>query len=352
MSPESPESPELGSLSLARAYIDTIQQSIGSFSGSELLGALQRLECAYGEFPELELDRPRCELLNDLRSAATRMPHQAAVILLVYCIALNPSCSRSVTSLLDKIVESDNWRLLAPILGLLCRSREFPWPAIKPILNFLHQQDRADIIVQVVAAVIGHAKVTDKDSTIEFGDFLIELLSDKYPATTDSYVFAEAVRAARQRLSPPPRGRNEQGSRAALLAMAGRLRGASSSQRSDRRPDVVWPSGRMSFDEFLLQWPCEIELPADLDDAALIEAAYRAILLRAPDATETDQYLRLLQDSVVSRIWIIEDLLASAELRSLERRLRVVWGDQVITEPTSPREKDMPAVIWPWRSAK
>ena len=107
----------------------------------------------------------------------------------------------------------------------------------------------------------------------------------------------------------------------------------------------------MSFDEFLLQWPCEVELPVELDDAAFIEEAYRAILLRGPDVAEKDQYLRLLQDGVVSKSWIIEDLLASEELRSLERGLRVIWGGQVITEPGSSGEEDMPAVTWPWRSA-
>jgi hypothetical protein len=43
--------------------------------------------------------------------------------------------------------------------------------------------------------------------------------------------------------------------------------------------------------------------------------------------------LRLLRDGAVSRTWIIEDLLASEELHSLERRLRVISGGRVITEP-------------------
>ena len=75
----------------------------------------------------------------------------------------------------------------------------------------------------------------------------------------------------------------------------------------------------MSFDEFLLQWPCEVELPLDLDDAVFVAEPYRAILLRGPQVAETDQYLRLLRDGAVSRTWIIEDLLAS-EFHFLERR--------------------------------
>jgi hypothetical protein len=104
----------------------------------------------------------------------------------------------------------------------------------------------------------------------------------------------------------------------------------------------------MSFSEFLLQWPCEIDLPIDLDDPTFVEEAYRAILLREPDPTEID--LRLIRDGV-SKLWIIEDLLASEELRSLERRLRVICGDHVITEPGRPAAAKMTAMVWPWRSA-
>jgi hypothetical protein len=107
----------------------------------------------------------------------------------------------------------------------------------------------------------------------------------------------------------------------------------------------------MSFDEFLLQWPCEVELPDGLDHATFIEEAYRAILLRGPNIAERDQYVRLLQNGTASESWIIEDLLASEELRSLERRLRVICGNQVITEPGSSSEEQMPTVTWTWRLA-
>jgi len=106
----------------------------------------------------------------------------------------------------------------------------------------------------------------------------------------------------------------------------------------------------LSFNEFLLQWPCEVELLAELNDVELIQVAHRAILLRGPDISEENQYLRLLQDGVASQAWIIEDLLASKEFRSLERNVRVIFRGQPITGTgTSP--EDTPAVTWPWRSA-
>jgi hypothetical protein len=107
----------------------------------------------------------------------------------------------------------------------------------------------------------------------------------------------------------------------------------------------------MSFDEFFLQWPCEVELPVELDDTAFIDEAYRAILLREPDRAEKNQYLRLLQDDVASKSWIVEDLLASEELRSLDRRVRVICGGEVISEPGGSGAQQTPTVIWPWRQA-
>ena len=164
-------------------------------------------------------------------------------------------------------------------------------------------------------------------------------------------MLARAVQSARHRLSRPALGRRGPASREAVLATAERLKPILSAARPGPHPDLGWPSGRMSFDEFLLQWPCEVELPVELDDAEFIEEAYRAILLRGPDIAESDQYLGLLRTGRVSKSWIIEDLLASTELRSLERRVRVICGGRVITEPGSSGEEEVPAATWPWRSA-
>ena len=342
---------EFGSQSLGRAYIDTIQESIVSVGGGELISALERLDVAYDEFPELELDRPRGTVLQSLRSAAETMPDRAAIPLLMYCVAASPSCTSSLASLVEKIIKSDYWPSLSAVLRSLCRCREFCWREIEPVVIVLRQQDRADAVVQLISEVLGCTKFTKEESASEFGDVLQRLLSDQQRLGIDSAVLAQAVRSARRRLSRPSLGRDGSASRGVLLAMAERLRLIPSPARLRPRPNFGWPSSRMSFDEFLLQWPCEVELPCGLDHTTFIEEAYRAILLRGPDIAEKNQYLRLLQNGVASQSWIIEDLLASKELRSLERRVRVIWGDQVITEPGRSAEGEMPAVIWPWRSA-
>ena len=342
---------KFGSLSLARAYIDTVQESMGSLDGGALIDALERLDYTYDEFPELELDRPRGELLEGLRSAAESMPDRVAIPVLMYCVAASPSCPSALASLVEKIIKSDYSPSLSAVLRLLCHCREFCWGAIEPLVSLLRQQGRQDAVVQLISEILGCTKFTNEESFSAFGDILKRLLSDQQWLGIDSGVLSQAVRSARRRLSRPSVGRNEPASREVLLAMADRLRPTPSPARLSPYPDPGWPSSRRSFDEFLLQWPCEIELPVELDDTAFIEEAYRAILLRGPDIAERIQYLRLLQDGVASKSWVIEDLLASKELRSLERRVHIIFGDQVITEPGSSEGRETPAVTWPWRSA-
>ena len=339
---------QFGSLSLARAYVDTVRERIGSLGEGELIDALERLDHAYDEFPELESDRPRGELLEGLRFVAETMPDRTATPLLMYCVVASP-CSSSLASLVEKVIKADYWPSLSTILPFLCR-REFCWPAIEPIVIDLRQQSRQDAVVQLISELLGCTKFTDEASFSAFGDTLKSSLSGPHRLGVDSALLAQAVRSARRRLSRPSPARNGAGSRAVLLEIAERLKSIPSSARLSPYPDFGWSSSRMSFDEFLLQWPCEIELPFDLDDAAFIAEAYRAILLRGPDVAETDQYLKLLRDGAVSKTWIIEDLLASQELRSLERRVRIICEGQVITEPGSSGEEECPWVTWTWQS--
>jgi len=337
---------ELLSLSLARAYIDSLRERLGALGSRELADALERLDQVCREFPELMLDRARGELLEGIVSAAKRMPDQAAIPLLLRCAALDPSSSACVTALLAEIIKSDSWPAPSQVLHLLRGSRGFRWEAIEPILCLLRQAGRADIIVQILREVLDGMELTKDEDASDLGGILTSLTSDSHPGI-GGRVLVEAARSARRRLHRPPLGRNAERRGEALLAMAERF-AAPPPSRPDPHPDGAWPIGRMSFDEFLLQWPCEVELPTGLDDAAFIGEAYRAILLRRPGIAERDQYLRLLRDGVVSKIWIIEDLLGSEELQSLGRRLRVVWGGHVISEPTVSGQDDTPAVTWRW----
>jgi hypothetical protein len=344
------QSDALDSPSLAKADIDNVRRCIDTLDQGELIDALKRLDRAYDEFPELELDCPRGELLEDLRSAAESMPDRTGIALLMYCVAASPSDSSSLASLVEKIVKSDYCSSLSAVLRWSCRGRTFCWRTIEPIVASLLRQSRTEIALQLISAVLGGTSFAKEDDVSRFGDTLKRLLSDQHRLTIDSAMLAQALRSARRRLNHPSLGQNGSVSRAALLAMAERLRPTLSAAPLRPHPDLAWPSGRVSFDEFLLQWPCEVELSVELDDTAFIDKAYRALLLRAPDIAERNQYLTLLKDGAASKSWIIEDLLASEEIRALERRVRVICGGHVITEPGS-SEEEMPAVTWLSKSA-
>jgi len=340
---------EFGSLSLAQAYIDAVRERISSLGADELIDALEGLDRAYDEFPELEFDRPRGELLDGLRCAAETMPDRTAIPLLMYCVVAEPCRLSSLSSLFGKITKAGYWSSLSAVLRLLY-CPEFCWRAVEPVVTHLLQQGRHDAVVQLISEVLAGTKFANEASSSAFGDVLKRLLTDQRWLGTKSALLAQAVWTAGRRLSRPSPARREPRSRAELLAIAERLRPTLSLARLNPYPDLGWPSSRMSFEEFLLQWPCEVELPLELDETALIEEAYRAILLREPDIAERDQYLKLLRNGIVSKSWIIEDLLASKELRSLERRVRVNWGGRMITESGNSAEEKFPSVTWPWRS--
>lgn len=316
---------ELALLSLARAYIDAAQERVSSLGARELMDTLDRVNRAYQEFPELALERPRS-------SAAS------LVVLLLNRIMREPH-----SALQGERAE------LSPAPGvssLMRRFRELRWDAIEPVIGVLRQQGRTDATFEIISAVLDRLAFPDEESAAGLGELLADLLADEHPLNIDRGGLIELVRSARRRLKQPPPSRHQAGPREALLAMAERLWAARSAPPRPH-PGRAWPSGRLSFDEFLLQWPCEVEVPADFDDETFLDEAYRAILLRGAAIGERDQYLKLLRDGAVSREWIIEDLLGSQELHSLERHLRVVYGGQVITEPGTPGQDDMPVVNWP-----
>jgi hypothetical protein len=336
-----------GSLGQARAYMDDVLRGVIAVDGRDLIDSLERLDCAYDEFPELELDRPRREVLAGLQSTAESLPDRTGIPLLMYCAAAGPPESPALASLVEKLLNSDFHSLLSVVLHSVCYRREFSWSAIEPLENALRQRGQTAIVLQLISELLSCLKFTDEESA-DFGNVLRGFLSDQHALGIDGELLADAARSARRRLKRPPRGHSASTSRDALLATAERLKRRLRAARLGPHPELGWASGRISFREFLLQWPCEIELSLDLDDTAFIEEAYRAILLREPEITETNQYFALLRDGAASKVWIIEDLLASEELRSLERRVRVICGDQVITDPDNSGGRETPAVSWTW----
>jgi hypothetical protein len=316
---------ELASLSLARAYIDGVRERAGSLGARELIDALDKVDRAYQEFPELALERPRSSLASLVMSLLDLLMREP----------LSPPGERAELSPAAEVSSLVRWL------------REFRWDVLEPVFSVLRRRGRADTVLEITSAVLDGVAFVDEASTAGFGELLKGLLADEHPLEIDSGALVGLLRSARSRLKSPAPGRQQPGATEALLNLAARLRAPPPPAPPQPHPDRAWFSGRLSFEEFLLQWPCEIELPADLDGEAFVDEAYRAILLRAPAIAERGQYLKLLGKGAVSREWTVEDLLASRELHSLERRLRVVYGGRVITEPGSSGQDDMPVVTWP-----
>jgi hypothetical protein len=339
---------ELASLSLARAYIDAVRERLGSLGARELIDTLDRVDRAYREFPELALERPHSSLASLVMLLLDQIIRADGASTRHSCHP-RESGGRAMTaaasSALDYCFRGNDEETPVSLLG---RFREFRWDAIEPVVGVLRQQGRTDTILEIISAVLDRVTFIDEESTAGFGELLKNLLGNEHPLEIESGALVGLLRSARYRLKPRAPGRHRPGAKEALLTLAERMRAAPPPRAPPKpHPDRAWPSGRLSFDEFLLQWPCEIDLSAELDDAAFIDEVYRAILLRGPAIVERNQYLKLLRDGAVSREWIIEDLLASQELHSLERRLRVAYNGQMITEPGSSGQDDMPVVTWP-----
>ena len=65
----------------------------------------------------------------------------------------------------------------------------------------------------------------------------------------------------------------------------------------------------------------------DLDSRTFVDAVFRQLVLRDPEPVERGHYLAALKNIVVAKRQLVEDLIASPELRTLARPLRVVWGN-------------------------
>lgn len=337
---------EFASIALARSYIETVQNRIGAFSAEEQVDTLKRIEGAYQEFPELELDCPFREWPQACQAAGTARPHREVIPLLIYCMALDPSAS-SIALLLERIALSEHWRLLPRIIRVL-PPRELPWRFIEPIVGRLREGGRPEVIASLVSELWDCQNFAEGASPGDLETVLSYVLGDQNLLGTDPASVVQTMRSARSRLPEISQEWSDGTSREELLGLAERLRLERSGARSNPRFRVLSVSGGVSFTEFLRQWPAEIELSTETDDAGFVAEVYRVILLRSPEIDELDRDLDLLRKGAISRRQLLEKLLASGEFQALERRLRLVWEGEVIVGPgTSIDDREMPAVIWP-----
>ena len=290
---------EFVSIAAAREYIKGAAATIASLMDRELLDVLERVDAAYRRYPELELERPRETWIEDLAPAVSLRA-----------------------------------------FAVLFRSRQAHWSAIKRVLSQVLREGQGDAIVNGISCVLPHIDGIDPS---ELGEMLQPILTDELPARQDSRALGKAVLSARRRLTAPAPVAHRQGVGAAVLQLAQRLRGLPPPANRNPYTAAAWGSGYISFSEFLSQFPCEVNIPSELGDRSFVCEAFRAIVLREPHATEIEQYMNLVREGI-SKSWIVQDIFASEEARSLDRRLRVLWNGHVITAPGDWADAQMPAI--------
>jgi hypothetical protein len=220
---------EGGSLAAARADIGAlrseIEAGIAALAPEAVAELLSRIDAAYDEFPELELEQPRRKLFERLRAAAATLPDHRAAPLLLFCAALEPASSASLIALCERLADAESPAALIAVLRLLHRYRPFGW-----ITELLKWQGPPEALLAAISEVLDRPAL----------------------AAADQAARAGSLAQARQ----------------PLLSMAERLAELLSlpapTPPQSSRP-AAWPSGHFAFIEFLAQWPAfSLEVPAKL----------------------------------------------------------------------------------------
>ena len=330
------------SLSDASEYVDGLFKNGLPLGSAEVVNAVTQVRRAYREFPELEAARPRAEIFELLWPVARKAAGDAAPVVIelaqfaptAFLASLGGETDETGDPLLLQFVKA---------LPLCCRLQT---RAMLDVVTDLVKSGRNELALALLSLTLGQSDREPEAAVEHVGVLLVRLLQVPCDDAPESAALAKAAQAAIRRFGPPQTRGDERGGRERLLSLAARLTPAVRPRRPSSPGSTSWPSGPLPFDDFLLQWPCEIELPDDLGDGDFLVAAYKAILLRPPLAGEREQWLRLLQRGDIPHLRVIEELLTSPELRAIGRRVRVRWRGRVVIDPDAPETADMPAVTW------
>jgi hypothetical protein len=249
-----------GPLLSAQALLRSLNDSLASVGLEQLIETYERVERAYDDFPELELECPRDSLVEKLRSTADALPDEAAVPLLMFCVALVPYSTSSVSALLSGMARSGDSQAIASVVRMLARKRDFTWNEIAPAMEQLRRQGSMGAALAIISEVLGRLHLAPDAGSVELGNILKGLLiDDDEVGDIDPSLFAGVARSARSRLREPTQRRSQSYGGDALLSLAERVSAKLSGSRLSPPsavlpPRSVWPSGRLAFAEFAAQW--------------------------------------------------------------------------------------------------
>jgi len=235
---------------------------LARLAGEQLIDAVARIDDAYDQFPELEIDIPRRALVDELLASLDRTGGQAALPLLMACAALDPAPpAELIAALLDGMARAGRGEASARAAAILAHRRAVTGDEIAPAVAELCRQGHLSMALALTAQASGDG---DPGAAAALGAGLQRLLFAGDGATIDRSGLARTILLARHRVQRSTRPRAEGGSgprspTPGLLELAERV-AAKLPRRPVSPPPIAatpppWRTGRLGFAEFAAQWP-------------------------------------------------------------------------------------------------
>ena len=252
---------------LARAseWLHAAPRRLAGLAGEQLLNEVARIDDAYDQFPELEIDFPRRTLVNELQSTAVCVAGQGALPLLMACAALDPSPSSAlVAALFEGMARAGQGEATGGVAAILARRRAVTSDEVAPAVAELCRQGRVPAALALTAAASGGDDGDPGAAAAPLDAGLKRLLFSGGDAATDPSGLARTILSARDRvrrsIRPQAKGSPGQPRLAPRLLelaerVAGKLPRHPVSPPSVAATAVPWRTGRLGFAEFAAQWP-------------------------------------------------------------------------------------------------
>jgi hypothetical protein len=257
----SPEEPDC--VADANQWLRAAPRRLAGLAGEQLIDTVARIDEAYEQFPELEIDIPRRALVDELRALLDDAGGQAALPPLMACAALDPApAAELVAALLDGMVRAGHAEASARAMAILMRRRGIAGDEIASAVAELCRQGHVPTALALTAQARGAG---DRGVVaVALGAGLKRLLFAGEDAAIDPSGLARTILSARHRVqrSTRPRPKDRPGPRSPtprLLELAERV--AAKLPRQPVSPPPVaattapWRTGRLGFAEFAAQWP-------------------------------------------------------------------------------------------------
>jgi hypothetical protein len=254
---------ESNCVAAAGEWLLAAPRRLAGLAGKQLIDAVARIEEAYDQFPELEIDIPRRALVDELRGLWDGAGDGPALPLLMACAALDPVPEAElVAAVLEGMVRAGRGEASARAIAILARRRAIAGDEIAPAVAELCRQGQLPAALALSAQASGDG---DPEAVaVALGTGLQRLLFAGDDAAMDPSRLARTILSAQHRVqrSTRPHARDGPGPRSPtpqLLELAGRV--AAKLPRQPVSPPPIaattapWRTGRLGFAEFAAQWP-------------------------------------------------------------------------------------------------